>query len=404
MSIENVELYLGTLLRSHKPRILVTGPAMCGKTTAIMSVLSSESIDFSYLSPNVLFSEPHVSPASIAERYIRTGNLLFVDDIETIFSSTDVDYDFMYRFLSRKPKLIAACRSKDDVHPFVLRYFSTVIEMEPRKSKEVSDSRIPNVTFDDIGGAKRAKELVLLMVSWCVKNKDRLDSWGLSVPSGAILFGPPGTGKTLLAKAVANACDSSFYSIAIPDLLTCEVGESEKKLTRIFENARADAPAVVFIDEIQALFGKRNNQKNDSNRLIAQLISQLDANSKHGLVFCLAATNALEAVDKALLQPGRFEEIIEISFPSEEDRIEIIKIGIRNIKHSNDVDEKIETIAKMTESFTASDITGICQKAAISALMKGKKIVDFEDIKNEIQQSIFNRAKTGNIDFFKNKV
>lgn len=404
MSIENIKLYLKALLHSSKPRILITGPAVCGKTTTILSVLSSESITFSYLSPNVLYSEPSVSPASIAELHIRSGNMIFIDDIETIFSSRDVDYNFMYRFLSKKPKLIAACRSKDDVHPFVQRYFNTIIEMEQRKSKEVNERKIPNITFDDIGGAKRAKELVLLMVSWCVTNKDKLDKWGLNVPSGAILFGPPGTGKTLLAKAVANACNSTFYSIAIPDLLTCEVGESEKRLTRIFEAARADAPSIIFIDEIQALFGKRNNQRNDSNRLIAQLISQLDANSKHGLVFCLAATNALEAVDKALLQPGRFEEIIEISFPSEEDRIEIIKIGIRNIKHSSDVDEKIETIAKMTESFTASDITGICQKAGISALMNGKDKFDFEDIKNEIQQSIFNRAKTGNIDFLKNNV
>ncbi|KAH0786641.1 ATPase, AAA family protein [Histomonas meleagridis] len=246
---------------------------------------------------------------------------------------------------------------------------------------------IPKITFEDIGGATRAKELVLMMTSWCVTNSEKVSNWGLTSPSGAILYGPPGTGKTLLAKAAANSCHCRFYSIAIPDLLRCEVGESEKRLTRVFECARADSPSIVFIDEIQALFGRRNERRADSNRLVVHLIAQLDLNAKHGAVFCLAATNALEAVDPALLQPGRFEEIIEISYPSKEDRKSVFGIAMKEIKHENNVEDNLEMLADMTDGFTASDITGVCQKAAITALMNGKEMVCFDDVRNEIQNT-----------------
>ena len=388
-----METFLRKLARGKKVRVIVEGPAQCGKTTTILSALKSAGIEFVHLTVVDLYGDPVLSPASIVEKHVTDGKLVFLDDIETIFPSRDVDFHFLNRFLAKKPRVIAACRSSNEVHPFVTRYLRTFLKMEQRKSDK-RDLVCPNVSFDDIGGSAKAKDLVLLMASWSVTNAERVRKWGLTAPSGAILYGPPGTGKTLLAKAAANACHCAFFSVAIPDLLRCEVGESEKRLTKIFEVARAHAPSIVFIDEIQALFGKRDEQKNDSNRLVVQLIAQLDLNAKHGSVFCLAATNALEAVDKALLQPGRFEEVIEMGYPTEEERGEILRIALKSVKCEEDVHARVKELAGMTTGMTASDIVGICQKAAISALLEERKEIAFNDLKVQIEADIFKRALT----------
>lgn len=389
------------LLQQQTVRILVEGPALCGKTSMILSALKESQKPFVHLTVNSLFSLPSVSPASLAISHISEDKILFIDDIETIFPAREVDFTFLHRLLSKKPKLIAACRSSTELNPFIQRYLKSYFRMEYSASPESNSiSEIPNVSFSDIGGSHRAKELVLMMASWCVNNAEKVKNWGLVAPSGAILFGPPGTGKTLLAKAAANACNCSFFSIIIPDLLRCEVGESEKRLTQVFEKARANSPSIVFIDEIQALFGRRHERKNESNRLVVQLIAQLDLNSRLGYVFCLAATNALEAVDPALLQPGRFEEVIEIGLPTIEERKEIFKIALKNLKNDVGNDEsQIEHLATMTNGMSASDITGICQKAGIAALMNDCNIITFNDIKKEIETDAFQRAKTGSFSF-----
>jgi transitional endoplasmic reticulum ATPase len=200
-------------------------------------------------------------------------------------------------------------------------------------------------------------------------------------------------GKTLLAKAAANACNCAFFSVAIPDLLRCEVGESEKRLTRLFETARTSAPSIVFIDEVQALFGKRDELKGDANRLVVQLIAQMDQNVKHGRIFSLAATNAIEAVDPALLQPGRFEEIIEMGLPNLEEREDILRIAMGKLRHSEDVESRLPELAKMTERSTPSEITGLSQRAAIRALMEQREMVEFGDLRAEIDLYIFKRVQ-----------
>lgn len=396
MSNEQVKLMLNSLLTRKKVRILIEGPPLCGKTEVILEALRNSSFDFEYLTPIDIYSNPIISPAAILERKIACGKILFIDNVDTIFPSNDTDFNFLSRVLSRKPNIIAACRSRTDVHEFFNRYINDFIKMDQPPSKNKATTA-PNVTFEDIGGARRAKELVLMMASWCVQNADRVAQWGLTAPSGAILHGPPGTGKTLLAKAASNACNCCFFSISIPDLLRCEVGESEKRLTHIFECARADAPSIIFIDEIQALFGRRHERKTDSNRLVVQLLGQLDLNSKHGMVFCLAATNSIQSVDSALLQPGRFEEIIEISYPDIEERKEILQIALKKIKHSDDISDNLDSLANMLEGRTASEIVGICQKATITAMMEGKRMVSFEEIQKEIQNQIFKQFKTGSL-------
>lgn len=387
-----MEGFVRKLVQGKKVRVIIEGPPLCGKTTTILNALRNSGVAFVHLTVVELYGNPILSPASIVEKSVTDGKVIFLDDVETVFPSRDVDFHFLNRFLAKKPKVIAACRSASDVHPFLMRYLRSFLKMDQRKS-EKKERICPNISFNDIGGSAKAKDLVLLMASWSVTNAERVKQWGLSAPSGAILYGPPGTGKTLLAKAAANACHCTFFSVAIPDLLRCEVGESEKRLTKIFEVARADAPSIIFIDEIQALFGKRDEQKGDSNRLVVQLISQLDLNAKHGSVFCLAATNALEAVDKALLQPGRFEEVIEMGLPTDSDRNDILQIALKSIRCADDVLANIKELTDMTTGMTASDIVGICQKAAIGALMDERKSVCFEDLKSQIETDIFKRAQ-----------
>lgn len=395
MSKEEISSYLRTLLVAPKVRVLVEGPPLCGKTETINRVLSEIGEKSVYLSAAQLFSDPNVQTMSIFDKFITNEYLIFLDDIETIFPNDDPDFVVLQRFISKKPKVVAACRNLEEIHPFARRYFKDTLIMEQPPSNGKSTGGAQNVTFDDIGGNDKAKETVKMMASWAVENSKKIQEWGLKAPSGAILYGPPGTGKTMLAKAAANACKCKFFSIAIPDLLRCEVGESEKRLTRTFETARADAPSIVFIDEVQALFGKRSESRTDSNRLVVQLLAQLDISSKHGSVICLAATNAIDSVDTALLQPGRFEEIIEVGLPQEKERAEIVRVCAKKIPHDEVIEKNPEEIAKITRGMTASDINGIIQKATINAMMEGREILSINDVKDEIQKQAFKRFKTG---------
>ena len=371
---------------------MIQGPPISGKTTLVNEILKESKNDFVHLTVNDLFINPNLSTISIIEKEINLNKIIFLDDIEIIFPNSEPDFNMIERFLSKKPKLIATCRDLKEINPFIYHYFTDFFQLDKLPSNK-NNKYCSNITMDDIGGSVVAKELILMMASWCIINSSKIIEWGLKPPSGAILYGPPGTGKTLLAKAVANATNCMFFSISIPDLLRCEVGESEKRLTRLFENARADSPSIIFIDEIQALFGKRNEHKIDSNRLVVQLITQLDLSSSQGNIFCLAATNAIEAVDNALLQPGRFEEIIEINLPNYEDRIDIFKVILKNIKSDKNILNNLEILSKMTEGFSSSDISGICQKSSILALMNNKEQLTFEELKLVIQEELLKQSK-----------
>lgn len=394
MSHEEIYSYFTGLFQDPKVRILVEGPPLCGKTETILKALEDSGRQYIHLTIAQLFIDPNVQTMSILDKFITNGYLIFIDDVDTVFPVNDPDFVLIQRFFSRKPNVIAATRDIKEIHPFALRYFKDVFIMDQPPSKTQSEN-VAHVTFDDIGGAKHAKDMVMMIASWCVLNANKVSAWGLKPPSGAILYGPPGTGKTLLAKAAANACNCAFFSIAIPDLLRCLVGESEKRLTRTFEIARANAPAIVFIDEVQALFGKRAERRGDSNRLVVQLLAQLDIVSKRGAVFCLAATNKIESVDPALLQPGRFEEVIEVGAPGKSDREDIARVVVRNIMRDESVDANLAEIANLTDGMTASDINGIVQKAAISAMMDGREKMTFDDIKKEINNEALKRFRTG---------
>jgi transitional endoplasmic reticulum ATPase len=183
-------------------------------------------------------------------------------------------------------------------------------------SKKVKDtpSRMPEVTYEDLGGLKKETEMVREMVETPMRHPEVFRRLGIGSPKGVLLSGPPGTGKTLLAKAVASESESNFYSIAGPEILNKYYGETEKQLRNIFEEAEKNAPSVIFIDEIDSIAPKRGDIKGElEKRLVSQLLALMDGLKNRGQVVVMAATNRPEDLDPALRRPGRFDREIKIN-------------------------------------------------------------------------------------------
>ena len=204
----------------------------------------------------------------------------------------------------------------------------TVIEIT-NKSEEESEE---GVNYEDIGGLKSQLVKIRELVELPLKHPEIFARLGINAPKGILLYGPPGTGKTLLARAIANETEASFYSISAPEVVNKYYGESEKKLRELFEKAQKDSPAVVFIDEIDAIAAKREEVQGETEkRIVAQLLTLMDGLNKNNKIIVIAATNRPDALDEALRRPGRFDRELEIGVPKTEDRLEILKIHSRGM-------------------------------------------------------------------------
>ncbi len=188
------------------------------------------------------------------------------------------------------------------------------------------------VNYEDIGGLKSQLKKIKELVELPLKHPELFIQLGVDAPKGILLHGPPGTGKTLLARAIANETEASFYSISAPEIVNKYYGESEKKLRELFEKAEKDSPAVIFIDEIDAIAVKREEVQGETEkRIVAQLLTLMDGIKKNKRVIIIAATNRVDALDEALRRPGRFDRELEIGVPKEKDRLEILKIHSRGM-------------------------------------------------------------------------
>ncbi len=227
--------------------------------------------------------------------------------------------------------------------------------------------KLPEVSYEDIGGLSDEIDAVREMIELPIKHPEVFQRLGIGAPKGVLLTGPPGTGKTLLAKAVASETDSSFYSIAGPEIMSKYYGESEKQLREVFEEASKNAPSIIFIDEIDSIAPKRGEGKDQTEkRIVAQLLTAMDGLNSRGDVVVIAATNRPDDIDEALRRPGRFDREIKINAPSEKGRIEIFKIHTRGMPLADDVDFKY--LAKKTIGFTGADIEVLCKEAAMKAI------------------------------------
>lgn len=246
--------------------------------------------------------------------------------------------------------------------------FTTVLnEMEPSAMREVF-VEIPNVRWSDIGGLEELKQELRETIEWPLKYKSVFDYANANPPKGVFIYGPPGTGKTLIAKAVANESEANFISIKGPELLSKWVGESEKGIREIFRKARQAAPCIIFFDEIDAIAPTRGGDSSDSHvteRVISQLLTELDGLEELKNVTVIAASNRPDIVDPALLRSGRFDRHIYVPPPDRDSRIKIIKIHIKNIPLGN-ID--VERLADMTENFTGADLASFISTAVMLAI------------------------------------
>ena len=256
--------------------------------------------------------------------------------------------------------------------------------------------RIPRITYDDVGDLEEAKQKIRELVELPLKHPELFKRLGIDPPKGILLYGPPGTGKTLLAKAVANETDAYFLPINGPEIMSKFYGESEQKLRDIFQEAKEHAPAIIFIDEIDAIAPRREEVTGEvEKRVVAQLLALMDGLETRGDVIVIGATNRPNAIDPALRRPGRFDREIEIGVPDKKGRLEILKVHTRNMPLADDVN--LEKLAEITHGYVGADIAALCREAAMKALRRILPQIDLE--REEIPVEVLESLKVTMDDF-----
>ena len=268
---------------------------------------------------------------------------------------------------------------------------------------------IPNVTWEDIGGLEQVKRELQELVQYPVEHPEKFLQFGMNPSKGVLFYGPPGCGKTLLAKAIANECQANFISIKGPELLTMWFGESEANIRDVFDKARSAAPCVLFFDELDSIAKSRGGNVGDgggaADRVINQILTEMDGMNSKKNVFIIGATNRPDIVDPAILRPGRLDQLIYIPLPDEGARINVLRANLRKTPTSSDVD--LNYMGKVTPGFSGADLTEICQRACKLAIRESiaKEIerdrrladnpdadMDFEDPVPELRKDHFEEA------------
>ncbi|WP_336359578.1 CDC48 family AAA ATPase [Haladaptatus sp. ZSTT2] len=262
------------------------------------------------------------------------------------------------------------------------------------------------VNYEDIGGLDDELEQVREMIELPLAEPELFTQLGIDPPKGVLLYGPPGTGKTLIAKAVANEVNAHFTVISGPEIVSKYKGESEEKLREAFETATANAPAIIFIDEIDSIAGTRDDDADMETRVVAQLLTLLDGLEDRGQVVVIGATNRVDAIDAALRRGGRFDREIEIGVPGIEGRREILDVHTRGMPLADDVE--VSLLAKRTHGFVGADLKTLATEAAMHALRRREdgtpltvSRADFEAALAVVDPSAMREyvAETPNVDF-----
>jgi transitional endoplasmic reticulum ATPase len=241
-------------------------------------------------------------------------------------------------------------------------------EIEPSAMREVL-VEIPSIKWTDVGGLDNVKQEIIEAVEWPLTNPNKFVEMGIKPPKGVLLFGPPGTGKTLIAQAVANEANANFISIKGPQMLSKWVGESEKAIREIFKKARQVAPCVIFFDEIDSIAPMRSGNSDDgkvSERVVNQLLTELDGLEPLKEIVVIAATNRPDIIDPALLRSGRFDRMVLVGQSTLSGRKNVFNIHTRNIPLGDDV--SIDELARVTEGFVGADIESVCREAVMLSL------------------------------------
>ncbi|MEM3074785.1 MAG: CDC48 family AAA ATPase [Candidatus Pacearchaeota archaeon] len=264
------------------------------------------------------------------------------------------------------------------------------------KAIQVSDDRIIDVTYEDIGGLKEEMKKIREMIELPLKHPEIFERLGVEPPKGVLLHGPPGTGKTLLAKAVANETDANFILLNGPEVMSKFYGESEKKIRDIFNEAEKTAPTIIFIDEIDAIAPKREDVQGEvERRVVSQLLTMMDGLKTRGKVVVIGATNRPNSIDPALRRPGRFDREIPINVPDKHGRLSILKIHTRGMPLRN---VNLENLAAITHGFVGADIAALAKESAMSVL---RRILPKMELKEdeEISENILKQLVITERDF-----
>ena len=278
---------------------------------------------------------------------------------------------------------------------------NTEIKVSSKAIEVSEEGKVPDVSYEDIGGLEEEVKKVREMVELPLKHPEIFERLGIEPPKGVLLHGPPGTGKTLLARVVANEADANFLLINGPEITSKYYGESEKRIREIFEEAEKNAPSIIFIDEIDAIAPKREDTYGEvERRMVAQLLATMDGLKSRGRVVVIGATNRPNSLDPALRRPGRFDREVSIGVPNKKGRLNILKIHTRNMPLTKDVD--LIHLAAVTHGFVGADLQAVCKEAAMNVLRRllpdlknekdvipdetlGKLIVTMDDFKDALR-------------------
>ena len=282
---------------------------------------------------------------------------------------------------------------------------STDIQVSEKPAEQIADTGdstaaggdgTPSVRYEDIGGLDDELEQVREMIELPMRHPELFQQLGIEPPKGVLLHGPPGTGKTLMAKAVANEIDAHFTNISGPEIMSKYYGESEEQLREVFEEASENAPAIVFIDELDSIAPKRGETSGDvERRVVAQLLSLMDGLDERGDVIVIGATNRVDALDPALRRGGRFDREIEIGVPDKEGRKEILQVHTRGMPLAEGIE--LDRYAENTHGFVGADIESLTKEAAMNALRRIRPELDLEA--DEIDAEILEAMQVSEGDF-----
>jgi len=272
---------------------------------------------------------------------------------------------------------------------------STEVDIAEKPAEQIVESatgggaETPDVAYEDIGGLDEELEQVREMIELPMRHPELFKRLGIEPPKGVLLHGPPGTGKTLIAKAVANEIDAHFQTLSGPEIMSKYYGESEEQLREVFEEAAENAPAIVFMDELDSIAPKREEAGGDvERRVVAQLLSLMDGLEERGEVVVIGATNRVDAIDPALRRGGRFDREIEIGVPDRDGRKEILQVHTRNMPLAEEID--VDEYAETTHGFVGADIASLAKEAGMNAIRRIRPRIDLEEdeIDAEILESI----------------
>ena len=253
-------------------------------------------------------------------------------------------------------------------------------EVDPQVHKMLTEDP-GNIAFDEIGGLQEQMKILRESIELPITNPELFKRVGISAPKGVLLYGPPGTGKTLLARALASNVNANFMKVVASSIMDKYIGESARLIREMFTYAKNHQPCIIFIDEIDAIGGRRLSEGSSSDREIQrtlmELLSQMDGFDPVGQVKTVMATNRPDTLDPALLRPGRLDRKIEIGLPNEVGRTEILKIHAKNMNKQGDIE--FEIISKICEEFNGADLRNVCTEAGMFAIREDRDYVIDED-------------------------